>query len=240
MDNKVSKVLVIGAGPIKIGQACEFDYSGTQVCNTLKSEGIFTILFNSNPATYMTSNGVADRIYIESLTVNNLLKILEDQKPDAIIPFAGGQTALNLALALKGSKFEDIKLLGTNIECIKNSEDRRKFHQILKNNHIDCLDSFSVNGNMKVMESAKFPLILRTSYSLGGSSSCVVNSYDDYIKIYNDIYSKDNRSEIYAEEYVDGLAEYELEVVKDKNGECCVICCIENMDPMGIFIQETQ
>lgn len=234
----MNKVLVIGAGPIKIGHACEFDYSGTQVCNTLRKEGIFTILLNSNPATFMTSKGVADKIYIEGLTIENVLRILKEDQPDAIVAFAGGQVALNLVLALKKTYSIEglshgIKFLGTDIESIKNSEDRSIFHRLLQRSGIDCLNGFFIKKDTEI-RNKNFPLILRTSYSLGGSSSCVVNSGEACLDACKNIWNNDSSAEIFAEEYVDGWAEYELEVVKDKTGECCVICCIENIDPMGI------
>lgn len=157
----MKKVLVIGAGPIKIGHACEFDYSGTQICNTLKSEGICTILVNSNPATFMTSEGVADKIYLEPLNTETILKILEKERPDAIAVFAGGQVALNLALKLESYR-NKLKFIGTDINCIKNSEDRMRFHEILQNNNIDFLKGFLVDKN-KSIDSKLFPVILRTS-----------------------------------------------------------------------------
>ncbi|MCO5114271.1 MAG: carbamoyl-phosphate synthase large subunit [Bdellovibrionaceae bacterium] len=234
------KILIIGSGPIVIGQACEFDYSGTQACKALTSLGVEVVLVNSNPATIMTDPDVASKVYIEPLKKKFLLKILEKEKPDAVIPTLGGQTALNLALELYEDGIFDrlnIKMLGANPDVIQAAEDREKFNDILVQVGASKAQSVMVSTfeqGLKDIEDFNFPVILRPNYTLGGAGGGVAYSLEEYkTKLANALHESPT-SEVLVEQSLLGWYEYELEIMRDKNGTFVVICSIENIDPCGV------
>lgn len=237
---KYKRVLIIGSGPIKIGQACEFDYSGTQACKALMAEGLEVILVNSNPATIMTDPDIATRTYVEPLEVEFLEKILEIEKPDAVIPTLGGQTALNLALSLdkKGIlKKHNVQLLGATPEVIEAAEDREKFRSILDEIGAKYPKSEMVRNFEQGLAAAQvlgYPLILRPNYTLGGGGGGVAYSPEEYKVMLAQALHESPTSEVLVEESILGWKEFELEVMRDSNGTFVVVCSIENIDPCGV------
>ncbi|MCM2354456.1 MAG: carbamoyl-phosphate synthase large subunit [Pseudobdellovibrio sp.] len=237
---KFKRVLIIGSGPIKIGQACEFDYSGTQACKALMAEGLEVILVNSNPATIMTDPDIATRTYVEPLEVEFLEKILEKEKPDAVIPTLGGQTALNLALSLdkKGIlKKHNVQLLGATPEVIEAAEDREKFRAILdeigaKYPRSEMVKNF--DQGIAAADVLGYPLILRPNYTLGGGGGGVAYSPEEYKQMLVQALHESPTSEVLVEESILGWKEFELEVMRDSNGTFVVVCSIENFDPCGV------
>ncbi|MDA9103281.1 carbamoyl-phosphate synthase large subunit, partial [bacterium] len=233
-------ILVVGAGPIIIGQACEFDYSGTQACKALKDEGYKVILINSNPATIMTDPGVADKTYIEPITLEVLEKILKKEKPDAILPTMGGQTALNLAMEAEKKgilKKYKIELIGANSKAISNAEDRKKFRKNMLDIDLDLPKSKVVNhvrDAAKALRQIGLPAIIRPAFTLGGLGGGIAKSKKEYLKIVKDGLHESPVSQILIEECLEGWKEFEMEVVRDKKDNCIIICSIENIDPMGI------
>jgi len=236
----IKKILVIGAGPIIIGQACEFDYSGTQACKALKDEGYKVILINSNPATIMTDPGVADKTYIEPITIEILEKILIKEKPDAILPTMGGQTALNLAIKAEKNgllKKYKIELIGANSKAISNAEDRKKFRKNMSDIGLDLPRSEVVNNLKQVKKCLKkigLPAIIRPAFTLGGLGSGIAKNRKEFFKIIKGGLEASPVSQVLVEECLEGWKEFEMEVVRDKNDNCIIICSIENVDPMGI------
>ena len=238
--NSEIKICIFGSGPIVIGQACEFDYSGTQACKALMERGYEVILINSNPATIMTDTEIATRVYIEPLTVGFVEKVLQKEKPNYVIPTLGGQTALNLALELhdKGV-FEKlgIELKGAHVESIRKAEDREEFRGLLKSIGAKFPESELVKSfkeGMKVAQSFEFPLILRPNYTLGGSGGGVVHSIEEFQTKLANALRESPTSEVLIEKSLLGWKEYELEVMRDKDGVFVVICSIENIDPCGV------
>ncbi|MDZ4662507.1 MAG: carbamoyl-phosphate synthase large subunit [Pseudomonadota bacterium] len=236
----LKRVLIIGSGPIVIGQACEFDYSGTQACKALMAKGFEVILVNSNPATIMTDPEIATRVYIEPLKVEYLEKILEKERPDALIPTLGGQTALNLALALdsKGilEKYK-VKMLGANPEVIRRAEDRSQFQKVLDSVGARYAKSAFVRNfeeGIKAADVLCFPLILRPNYTLGGGGGGIAYSLDEYQKLLAYALNESPTSEVLVEQSLLGWKEFELEVMRDRVGTFVVICSIENLDPCGV------
>lgn len=240
MTSQYKKVLIIGSGPIVIGQACEFDYSGTQACKALTQLGIEVVLVNSNPATIMTDPDVASKVYVEPLKKEYLIKILEKEKPEAVIPTLGGQTALNLALELHADGvFErlGIEMLGANPEAIKKAEDRELFNQVLEKVGAKKAQSVLVHTfeqGMKEIENFEFPIILRPNYTLGGGGGGVAYSIEEYKQKLANALHESPTSEVLVEKSLLGWAEYELEVMRDCKGTFVVICSIENIDPCGV------
>ncbi len=234
------KVVILGSGPIVIGQACEFDYSGTQACKALMAEGLEVILINSNPATIMTDPENATRVYIEPLKVPFVEKILEIEKPDAIIPTLGGQTALNLALDLddKGIlKRLGIQMLGADPDVIRAAEDRERFRKILDDVGAKYPKSEMVRtfeAGMASGDRLGYPLILRPNYTLGGGGGGVAYSREEYEQMLLAALKESPTSEVLVEESILGWKEFELEVMRDKNGTFVIICSIENFDPCGV------
>ena len=239
--NDLKSILIIGSGPIVIGQACEFDYSGTQACRVLKEEGYRVILANSNPATIMTDPDFADRTYIEPLTPEILAKIIEREKPDAVLPTLGGQTGLNLAMSLYAQGLVGVpgtpELIGANAEAIETAEDRDKFKQAM----IEIGLSVPRSGVAHDMDEAKtvldeigLPVIIRPAYILGGRGTGIANTMDEFLKIASDGLDASPIREILIETSIVGWKEYELEVMRDKADNCVIICSIENFDPMGV------
>ncbi len=236
----IKKILVVGAGPIIIGQACEFDYSGTQACKALKDEGYKVVLVNSNPATIMTDPDIADKTYIEPITLEILEKILKKEKPDAILPTMGGQTALNLAMEAEKKgvlKKYRIELIGANSKAISNAEDRKKFRKNMMDIDIDLPKSKVVNKfnqASKVLKQIGLPAIIRPAFTLGGLGGGIAKTKKDFYKIIKNGLHESPVSQVLVEECLEGWKEFEMEVVRDKKDNCIIICSIENIDPMGI------
>jgi len=236
----IHKILLIGSGPIIIGQACEFDYSGTQACKVLRQEGYEVILINSNPATIMTDPMMADKTYIEPLTPEIVEKVIEKEKPDAILPTLGGQTALNLAVQLQERgvvKKYKIKMIGANAEAIKKAEDRRLFKKAMKEIGLDLPKSGQAYNMKEARAIAKrigFPVIVRPSFTLGGTGGGVAYNKEDLEKIVKIGLDRSMINEVLIEESVIGWKEFELEVMRDLKDNVVIICSIENFDPMGV------
>ncbi len=236
----IKSIAIIGAGPIVIGQACEFDYSGAQACKALREEGYRIILINSNPATIMTDPDMADATYIEPITPEIVAKILEKEKPDALLPTMGGQTALNTAMTLSDDGTLDklgIELIGASRDAIEKAEDRDRFKK--------CMDEIGLESArsevVHTMEEARaalatigLPAIIRPSFTLGGSGGGIAYNRDDYENIVKEGLDASPTTEVLVEESMLGWKEFEMEVVRDKNDNCIIICAIENMDPMGV------
>lgn len=236
----IKSILVIGSGPIVIGQACEFDYSGNQALRALREEGYRTILVNSNPATIMTDAESADAVYIEPLTVDFLTKVIEKERPDAILPTMGGQTALNLAVTLESTgvlaKF-GVVMLGANSAVIRKAENREEFRQCMVENNIAVAKSVivrSMTDAKAALEKLPFPVILRPSFTLGGEGGGTANSEAEYLQMIKAGLDLSPVNEVLVEESLIGWKEYELEVVRDKKDNVIIVCSIENMDPMGV------
>ena len=239
-DNSINSILVIGAGPIIIGQACEFDYSGVQACKALSEEGIKTILVNSNPATIMTDPDMADKIYIEPIHWRNIEKIIAIEKPDAILPTMGGQTALNTTLDLNRHKILEkynVKIIGASVDSIDMAEDRELFKNAMTDIGLDTPRAFVAKDFDKAIEIQKdigYPIIIRPSFTLGGSGGGIAYNKQDFEKIVKRGLDLSPTNEVLLEESVIGWKEFEMEVVRDKNDNCIIICSIENLDPMGV------
>jgi carbamoyl-phosphate synthase large subunit len=235
----VKSVLVIGSGPIVIGQGCEFDYSGTQAIRALRDEGIRVVLLNSNPATIMTDPDLADATYIEPLTLDSCVAIIEREKCDAILPTLGGQTALNLALELASRKVLErlgVRLIGADLAAIKSAEDRRSFRKLARD--VGCeVPRSAVVKNMDqaltALERLGLPLIVRPSFTLGGSGSSLARDRDYFLGAVTHGLRQSPIREVLLEESIEGWKEFELEVMRDREGNCVVVCSIENVDPMG-------
>ena len=239
--NDIHNILIIGSGPIVIGQACEFDYSGTQACRVLKSEGYRVVLANSNPATIMTDPDFADRTYIEPLTPEILAKIIEREKPDAVLPTLGGQTGLNLAMALYEKGLVGVpgtpELIGANAEAISTAEDRDKFKQAMIEIGLDVPRSGIAHDMVEaraVLEEIGLPVIIRPAYILGGRGTGIANTMDEFARLAQAGLDASPIKEILIETSIVGWKEYELEVMRDKADNCVIICSIENFDPMGV------
>ncbi len=236
----IKSILVIGAGPIVIGQACEFDYSGVQACKALKDEGYRVILVNSNPATIMTDPGLADATYIEPITPDMVAKIIEKERPDAILPTMGGQTALNTAMALHRDgrlKKYKVELIGANAEAIDKAEDRLLFREAMTKIGLNCPKSEVVHNREEAigaLDQVGLPAIIRPSFTLGGTGGGIAYNRDEYFDIVQGGVDASPVGEVLVEESVLGWKEYEMEVVRDRRDNCIIICSIENVDPMGI------
>ncbi len=239
-DTEIKKILIIGSGPIIISQACEFDYSGTQACKALKSEGYEVILLNSNPATIMTDPEMADRTYIEPITPEILEMIIARERPDALLPTLGGQTALNTAVTVAEAGILDkysVKMIGASFEVIKKAEDRELFREAMKKVGLRVPKSGIARNMKEVREIAQkigFPIIVRPSFTLGGTGGGVAYNKEDLEILAKTGLSASMIHEIMLEESVLGWKEYELEVMRDKNDNVVIICSIENFDPMGV------
>ncbi len=238
--NDISSILVIGAGPIIIGQACEFDYSGVQACKALKEEGIKTILVNSNPATIMTDPEMADKIYIEPIHWRNIEKIIAIEKPDAILPTMGGQTALNTTLDLNRHKILQkygVKIIGASVNSIDMAEDRELFKKAMED--IGLLTpraqvAKDFDKALIIQKDIGYPIIIRPSFTLGGSGGGIAYNKQDFEKIVKRGLDLSPTNEVLLEESVIGWKEFEMEVVRDKNDNCIIVCSIENFDAMGV------
>ena len=236
----IKTICIIGAGPIVIGQACEFDYSGTQACKALKEEGYRVVLVNSNPATIMTDPDLADATYIEPITPEVVAKILEKERPDALLPTMGGQTALNTALALANNGTLarlNIELIGANQEAIEKAEDRQKFRDVMDTLGLESPKSIVVKTLIEALEALPkigLPTIIRPSFTLAGTGGGIAYNKEEYERIVREGLDASPISEVLVEESVLGWKEYEMEVVRDKNDNSIIICSIENFDPMGV------
>ena len=236
----IESILIIGAGPIVIGQACEFDYSGTQATRALKEEGYRVILVNSNPATIMTDPDLADATYIEPITVEYVTAIIENEKPDAILPTVGGQTALNLAMDLFKEGVLDkynVQLIGAQVEAIEKAEDRERFKEAMDDVGIDTAQGRFVHTWEEanaLMDTLDFPVIIRPSFTVGGTGGSVAYNHDEYQALVENGLNASPINEVLIEESLLGWKEFELEVIRDKADNAIIICSIENIDPMGV------
>jgi len=234
----IKSILLIGSGPIIIGQACEFDYSGTQAAKTLKELGYRVVLINSNPATIMTDPQFADRTYIEPITEDVISEIIKKENIDAILPTMGGQTALNVAMSMhEKGMLDGVEFLGANPEAIKKGEDRQAFKEAMIKIGMDLPISKYAYNMDEALEAAKeigFPLIIRASYTLAGGGSGVAYNMDEYKEIVKGGLEASPISEILIEESLLGWKEYEMEVIRDREDNCIIVCSIENFDPMGV------
>lgn len=240
LDKTLKKILILGSGPIVIGQAAEFDYSGTQACKAIREEGIETVLLNSNPATIMTDTDMADRVYIEPLTVESVENILKKEKPDGILAGFGGQTALNLAMMLKEKgilKKYNTRLLGVNSESIKKAEDREEFKELMESIGEPVAKSMiatSVDKCNEFIDKYGFPVIIRPAYTLGGTGGGIAENYDEFREICERGLSMSPIHQILLEQSVAGWKEIEYEVIRDAKDNCIIVCNMENVDPVGI------
>ncbi|OEH86786.1 carbamoyl phosphate synthase large subunit [Desulfuribacillus stibiiarsenatis] len=238
--DSIKKVLVIGSGPIIIGQAAEFDYAGTQACNALKEEGIEVVLVNSNPATIMTDQGIADKIYIEPLTVRSLSQIIDRERPDGVLPTLGGQTGLNLAVKLSEAgvlEKYNVKLLGTSLEAIKKAEDRDLFRTLMLEIGQPIPESEIIDNLVEAEQFAArigFPLIIRPAYTLGGSGGGIVDDHEQLRETVSRGLSQSPIGQVLIEKSIKGWKEIEYEVMRDSNDTCITICNMENFDPVGV------
>jgi carbamoyl-phosphate synthase large subunit len=236
----INSVLIIGAGPIVIGQACEFDYSGAQACKALKEEGLRVILVNSNPATIMTDPEIADATYIEPINWQTLAVIIEKERPDALLPTMGGQTALNCALDLDREgilKKFDVEMIGASKDAIDMAEDRERFKNAMEELGLDmprAAIAHSMEEAYQVQAQVGYPTIVRPSFTMGGSGGGIAYNKDEFDEICRRGLDLSPVSELLVEESILGWKEYEMEVVRDKNDNCIIVCSIENLDPMGI------
>ena len=236
----LNSILIIGAGPIIIGQACEFDYSGAQACKALREEGYRVILVNSNPATIMTDPTMADATYIEPINWQTLEKIIEKERPDAILPTMGGQTALNTALELAANGVLEkysVELIGASVDAIDKAEDRDRFDKAMKNIGLECPRSriaHSMEEALAAVEELGYPSIIRPSFTLGGSGGGVAYNREEFEEICARGLDLSPTNELLIDESLLGWKEYEMEVVRDRNDNCIIVCSIENFDPMGV------
>ena len=239
-NKKIKKVLVIGSGPIIIGQAAEFDYAGTQACVELKKEGLEVILVNSNPATIMTDKNMADKIYIEPLTVTTVKKIIEKEKPDSILPNLGGQTGLNIAMELAESGYlekKNVRLLGTSPEGIKNAEDRQSFKDMMESINEPCIASKVVTDLQSGLDFAKeigLPVIIRPAYTLGGTGGGIAHTEAQFKEICESGLRLSRVHQVLVEKCISGWKEIEYEVIRDSKGNCITVCNMEHIDPVGV------
>ena len=240
IDKSIQKVMVIGSGPIIIGQAAEFDYAGTQACRSLKEEGIEVVLVNSNPATIMTDGDIADKVYIEPLTIPTLTKIIEKEKPDSILPTLGGQTGLNLAMELDELgvlKANGVRLIGINASAIKKAEDRQEFKDTMEKIGEPCIESLVVHDVESAVEfSAKigYPVIVRPAYTLGGTGGGIADNEQELREICANGLRLSRVTEVLIEKCIAGWKEIEYEVMRDSKGNCITVCNMENLDPVGV------
>ena len=236
----IKTILIIGAGPIVIGQACEFDYSGAQACKALREEGYRVVLVNSNPATIMTDPDMADAVYIEPINPATVERIIAKEKPDALLPTMGGQTALNCALAMADegtlAKY-GVQLIGASPEAIRMAEDRELFRVAMAEIGLDCPKAEiarSLEQALDIQTRVGYPTIIRPSFTLGGSGGGIAYNREEFVEITKRGLDLSPTTEVLIEESVLGWKEYEMEVVRDTADNCIIVCSIENLDPMGV------
>ena len=234
------RILVIGSGPIVIGQACEFDYSGAQACKVLKEDGYEVILVNSNPATIMTDPGLADRTYVEPITAEFIEKVIVKEHPDALLPTLGGQTGLNAAveLAKAGTLAKyGVEMIGCDLDAIERGEDRKLFRECMEELGLESARSgyaYSVDDALKIADQTGYPCVLRPSFTLGGAGGGIAHTKDELVEIVTQGLELSPAHEVLVEESIEGWKEYEMEVMRDHAGNGIIVCSIENLDPMGI------
>lgn len=240
LDKSIKKVLVIGSGPIVIGQAAEFDYSGTQACAALKEEGVEVVLVNSNPATIMTDRNMADKTYIEPLTVEYLEKIIAKERPDSVIAGMGGQTGLNMTCELYDRGILDkynVRVIGTSIESIKEGEDRDSFKRLMERTHQPIAPSeivTDVESGLAFADKIGYPVIVRPAYTLGGTGGGIAETSDELIEILSQGLHLSRVGQVLLEKSIKGWKEIEFEVIRDGHGNCITVCSMENIDPVGV------
>jgi len=243
--NDLKKILIIGSGPIIISQACEFDYSGTQACKALKEEGYQVVLINSNPATIMTDPETADRTYIEPITPEAVAKVIARERPDALLPTLGGQTGLNTAVAVAESGVLEqygVEMIGASLDVIHKAEDREKFRDAMERIGLRVPRSGfarTIEDSFAIAADIGFPIIIRPSFTLGGTGSGVAYNREELAEIAKAGLDASMIHEIMLEESVLGWKEYELEVMRDRADNVVIICSIENFDPMGVHTGES-
>lgn len=236
----LKSILIIGAGPIVIGQACEFDYSGAQACKALREEGYRVILVNSNPATIMTDPEMADVTYIEPINWRVVEKIITKERPDALLPTMGGQTALNCALDLARHGVLErfgVEMIGATREAIDKAEDREKFKAAMTRIGLGSARSamaHSLEEALQVQAMIGYPAIIRPSFTMGGSGGGIAYNQEEFVEICKRGLEASPTSELLIEESLIGWKEFEMEVVRDRNDNCIIVCAIENLDPMGV------
>ena len=236
----IQSILIIGAGPIIIGQGCEFDYSGAQACKALREEGYRVILVNSNPATIMTDPEMADATYIEPIQWQTISRIIEKERPDALLPTMGGQTALNTALDLAREGILEkfgVEMIGATRAAIDKAEDRERFKKAMESIGLQCARgaiAHSMEEAMQVQAMIGFPAIIRPSFTLGGTGGGIAYNKDEFIGICQRGLDASPTRELLIEESIIGWKEFEMEVVRDHKDNCIIICSIENFDPMGV------
>ena len=236
----VKKVVVIGSGPIVIGQAAEFDYAGTQACRSLREEGICVVLINSNPATIMTDKDIADKVYIEPLTPEVVKAVIKKEKPDSVLPTLGGQAALNIAMELEESGFlkeHNVRLLGTCSKTIKKAEDRLEFKKTMEKIHEPCAPSevvTNIKDGLAFVEKIGYPIVLRPAYTLGGSGGGIAHNEEEFVEILMNGLRLSRVGQVLVERCIAGWKEIEYEVMRDANGTCITVCNMENLDPVGV------
>ncbi|MBR4282742.1 MAG: ATP-grasp domain-containing protein, partial [Clostridia bacterium] len=240
INNNIKKVMVIGSGPIVIGQAAEFDYAGAQACRVLKAEGVNVVLVNSNPATIMTDKALADEIYLEPLTVETAKRIIEKERPDSLLAGLGGQTGLTIAMQLAKEGFLDrmgVRLLGTSAEAIDKSEDRQMFRDTMVKIGQPVIPSAVATTLEKAEEIAEeigYPVIIRTAFTLGGAGGGVANTVEELRVIAANGLILSPITQVLVEKYIFGWKEIEFEAMRDSKGNAIAICSMENFDPVGI------
>ena len=240
LNKDIHKVMVIGSGPIVIGQAAEFDYAGTQACRALKEDGLEVVLVNSNPATIMTDNAVADRIYIEPLTLTTVKRIIEKERPDSLMSTMGGQMGLTLSMQLAKEGFLDkmgVKLLGADPDTIDKAEDRQMFKDTLAAIGEPVIPSKVVNDLDSAIEVAReigYPVIVRPAFTLGGTGGGIADTEEDFLEIAENGLRSSPIHQILVEKCISGWKEIEFEVMRDSKGNVITICSMENFDPVGV------
>lgn len=236
----IKRILVIGSGPIVIGQACEFDYSGAQACKVLKEDGYEVVLVNSNPATIMTDPGLADRTYVEPITAEFIEKVIEHEHPDALLPTLGGQTGLNAAVELAKSGVLDrygVEMIGCDLDAIERGEDRKLFNEAMADLGLEVARSgyaYSVEDALSIVKTTGYPCVLRPSFTMGGAGGGIAHDEEELIQIVTQGLELSPAGEVLVEESIEGWKEYEMEVMRDRAGNGIIVCSIENLDPMGV------
>ena len=236
----IKKILIIGSGPIVIGQACEFDYSGTQACKALREQGYEVVLVNSNPATIMTDPETADRTYIEPITANSVAKVIAKERPDALLPNMGGQTGLNCAVALAHAGVLDkygVEVIGCDIDSIETGEDRELFAAAMKDIGLEVAKSgiaHTLEECEAIVDELGYPAVIRPSFTLGGAGGGIAYDHDDLLRICEQGLALSPETEVLVEQSIEGWKEIEMEVMRDVAGNGVIVCSIENLDPMGV------
>ena len=236
----IKRILVIGSGPIVIGQACEFDYSGAQACKVLKEDGYEVVLVNSNPATIMTDPGLADRTYVEPITAEFIERVIERERPDALLPTLGGQTGLNAAVELARAGVLEkygVEMIGCDLDAIERGEDRKLFNEAMAEIGLEVARSgyaYSVEDALDIVETTGYPCVLRPSFTMGGAGGGIAHDEAELIEIVTQGLELSPAGEVLVEESIEGWKEYEMEVMRDRAGNGIIVCSIENLDPMGV------